>query len=152
MKPTLAIVFAGLLALPLAAQETSPTPSEEVFPPSEDTDLKQFVWKKRPVVVFADSAADPRFIEQMELLNAGVLDLQDRDVVVLSDTDPATKSDLRLKLRPRGFMLAIVGKDGDVKLRKPFPWDVREITRIVDKMPLRKQEIRDQKAAAADDN
>ena len=31
--------------------------------------------------------------------------------------------------------------DGQVKLRKPLPWDVRELTRSIDKMPLRQQEI-----------
>ena len=70
-------------------------------------------------------------------------DLEERDVVVLTDTDPNSKSELRLKLRPRGFMLAIIGKDGGVKLRKPFPWDVREITRSIDKMPMRKRELRE---------
>ena len=64
-------------------------------------------------------------------------------MVVLTDTDPAAMSDLRRKLRPRGFMLAIIGKDGGVKMRKPFPWDVREITHAIDKFPLRKQELRD---------
>ena len=63
-------------------------------------------------------------------------------MVVITDTDPAAKSELRTKLRPRGFMLALIGKDGTVKLRKPFPWDVRELSRTIDKMPLRKQEIR----------
>jgi hypothetical protein len=40
-------------------------------------------------------------------------------------------------------MLALIGKDGEIKLRKPAPWDVREITRSIDKMPLRAQEMRD---------
>ena len=64
-----------------------------------------------------------------------------RDVVVFVDTDPKARSALRKKLRPRGFMLAIIGKDGQIKLRKPLPWDVRELTRSIDKMPLRRQEI-----------
>ena len=68
--------------------------------------------------------------------------LAERDVVVIADTDPAAESELRRELRPRGFMMALVGKDGGVKLRKPFPWDVRELTRTIDKMPLRQQEVR----------
>ena len=44
-------------------------------------------------------------------------------------------------------MLALIDKDGGVKLRKPFPWDVREITRSIDKMPLRQQELRDRRDA-----
>jgi len=40
-------------------------------------------------------------------------------------------------------MLVLIGKDGGVKLRKPFPWNVREISRVIDKMPMRRQEIND---------
>ncbi|SPH22099.1 hypothetical protein ASD8599_02844 [Ascidiaceihabitans donghaensis] len=151
MKPLLPLVLTGLFAFPLFAEDTADTQNSDVFDSVETKDLSQFVWKKRPVVVFADNEADPRFIEQLELLREGEADLADRDVVVLLDTDPDAKSDLRLKLRPRGFMLAIIGKDGGIKLRKPFPWDVREITRSIDKMPMRKREVREQKEAAATD-
>lgn len=151
MKPLLPFVLTGLFAFPLFAEDTGNTQNSGVFDSVETKDLSQFVWKKRPVVVFADNEADPRFIEQLELLREGEADLADRDVVVLLDTDPDAKSDLRLKLRPRGFMLAIIGKDGGIKLRKPFPWDVREITRSIDKMPMRKREVREQKEAAATD-
>ena len=110
-----------------------------------EIDLADFKWRARPVVVFADSPADPAFQRQVELLSERLDDLIERDVVVVLDADPDARSELRLKLRPRGVMLASVGKDGGVKLRKPFPWDVREITRSIDKMPMRKQEIRDRR-------
>jgi hypothetical protein len=93
--------------------------------------------------VFADSPNDPRFNEQMELLAARANDLAERDVVVMIDTAPSANSALRKKLRPRGFMLSLIGKDSGIKLRKPFPWDVRELSRAIDKMPVRKREIRE---------
>ena len=37
--------------------------------------------------------------------------------------------------------------DGTILLRKPAPWDVREISRSIDKLPLRKQEVRDRHSA-----
>ncbi len=114
-----------------------------------DLSLEDFRWIKRPIVVFADTPADPRFQEQMALLVARPEPLIERDVVIIIDTDPRAKSDIRKTLRPRGFMLTLIGKDGGVIQRKPFPWDVREITRSIDKMPIRKQEIRDQNDAAA---
>jgi hypothetical protein len=113
------------------------------------TDLNEFKWKNRPVVVFADSADDPAFVEQMQLLAARPEELSERDVVVIVDTDPAARSDIRLKMRPRGFMLTIVGKDGNIAIRKPFPWSVREISRSIDKMPIREREIRDAKEASS---
>lgn len=111
----------------------------------KDIDLSDFLWGARPVVVFAETPADTRFKEQMDLLKAQQPDLIERDVVVITDTDPDAASDLRTRLRPRGFMLVLIGKDGGVKLRKPAPWDVRELSRVIDKMPMRQQEIRERK-------
>lgn len=141
MKLSLALVFAALLPSPLWAQDASEQPNAAMIQPAGESDLSEFLWTKRPVVVFADSPADPRFTEQIERLSEDLDMLIDRDVVILTDTDPAAASPLRQKLRPRGFMLVLVGKDGGVKLRKPSPWTVREITRSIDKTPERQREI-----------
>ncbi len=128
------------------AEGTDPVAAWQADPATrftgDEVDIEAFKWIARPVVVFADTPADPAFQEQIELLDARIGALVDRDVVVITDTDPDARSELRRKLRPRGFMLALIGKDGGVKLRKPLPWDVREISRSIDKMPLRKQEVR----------
>jgi hypothetical protein len=113
--------------------------------PAGDTDLSVYKWDKRPIIVFADSPEDPYFAEQIDKITEGLDVLADRDVVVLTDTDPDTLSPLRRKFRPRGFMLVLVGKDGHVKFRKPLPWTVREITRSIDKMPMRQREIRERR-------
>ncbi|WP_420860897.1 DUF4174 domain-containing protein [Algirhabdus cladophorae] len=135
-------VWATGLDDPLEAWRAMPT---QVFSSEEIGALDPFLWVARPIVVFADSENDPRFQTQMELLLARLPALEERDVVLVTDTDPAAGSALRLSLRPRGFMVALIGKDGGVKLRKPFPWDVREFSRSIDKMPMRQQEIRDEK-------
>lgn len=113
--------------------------------PSAEIWLEDFVWKKRPIVVFADSPNDPAFVNQMLYLQDDPRELINRDVVVIVDTDPAQKSAVREKLRPRGFSMVLLDKDGAVKLRKPLPWSVREIVRAIDKFPLRQQEIRDER-------
>lgn len=117
----------------------------QVIQPAGRHELGEYLWLKRPVVVFADSPNDPRFRQQMDLIEDRLDDLAERDVVVLTDTDATQLTPLREKLRPRGFMLVLLGKDGSVYLRKPFPWSVREISRSIDKMPLRQQEIRDRR-------
>ncbi len=127
------------------AVDTSETLLPEIVLPGNNVDLSEFIWEKRPLVVFADSPADPRYIEQMELLTSRLDDLRERDVVVLTDADRNSGTSLREKLHPRGFMLVLIGKDGTILLRKPLPWDVREITRVIDKLPTRKQEIRDRR-------
>jgi hypothetical protein len=148
---TLLLAIAAV-ALPLsvfAADDTTAaeTPKEEVILEASDVVLEDFLWIKRPVVVFADSPADPRFVQQMQFLTRELDELVLRDVVIITDTDPAAQSALRTKLRPRGFMLVLIGKDGEVKLRKPLPWSVRELSRTIDKMPIRQQEIRDRRAS-----
>lgn len=125
-------------------QEAEP-PTPSIFFDAEGVDVAEFQWVNRLLVVFADSPADPRFVQQMEMLEALPEELAERDVIVLSDANPALKTALRTKYRPRGFMLVLVGKDGTVYLRKPLPWDVREISRSIDKLPTRQQEIRDRR-------
>ena len=114
----------------------------QVFDAAE-VDLEALRGVARPVIVFANTEANPAFQEQLELLSERTEELAERDVILITDTSPEGRSALRTKLRPRGFQLTLIGKDGGVKLRKPFPWDVRELTRQIDKMPLRQQEIRD---------
>lgn len=146
MKRHLPLVLLAFLATSATAQDT--TGSDETFEnprivSGEAADLNEFLWINRPLVVFADTPADPRFIQQMEFISARLDALAERDVIVLTDTNPKAESDLRKALRPRGFMLVLIGKDGTKYLRKPLPWDVREITRVIDKLPMRQQEIRD---------
>lgn len=112
---------------------------------AKDVTLDDYLWIARPLIVFANSPADPLFIQQMQYINRELDQLAERDVVVIVDTDPAAQTDVRTKLRPRSFMLTLIGKDGEIKFRKPLPWSVREMTRSIDKMPIRQQEIRDRR-------
>ncbi len=146
MPKILPIVFLALFTSLATAQESA-EPDNAFQPPliisAENANLNEFLWKNRPLVVFADTPADPRFVQQMAYITERLPPLAKRDVIVLTDTNPEANGSLRSKLRPRGFMLVLIGKDGIKYLRKPFPWDVREITRVIDKLPTRQQEIRD---------
>lgn len=146
MKSLLLLVLIVFLPSGLVAQtdgDSGAIPADGIILGDNAKNLDEFLWIKRPLVVFADSPADPQYVRQMEYITARLADLDERDVVVLTDTDPAARSDLRKELRPRGFMLVLIGKDGAIYLRKPLPWDVREITRVIDKLPVRQQEMRE---------
>lgn len=140
-ETTVAEAAGDLVATDAAPEEQSLT--ERMILTASETTLEEWLWLKRPLVVFADNAADPRYVEQMQLILDRLEALDTRDVVVITDTDPAARSSVRQKLRARGFMLVIISKDGTIVARKPAPWDVREISRSIDKLPLRQQEIRD---------
>mgnify|MGYP000510055132 CR=1 FL=1 len=127
MKPLLSLVIAATFTASTAlAQEASDTVELtpwEAISTLESDNLKDFLWLFRPIVVFADSAADPRFEQQVALLKEGAEALQERDVVVLFDTDPSARSDLRKTLRPRGFMVTLIGKEGGVSFGFVFARD-----------------------------
>lgn len=152
MKPFLAIVFAALFPVFATAQQAveipTPMPEEAAVLAAKGLDLNDFLWLSRPLIIFADSPNDPRFKKQIELIEADLQPFLDRDVVIITDTDPKNPSALRTRLRPRGFMLVLLTKDGSILWRKPAPWTEREISRSIDKLPARQQEVRDRRAAA----
>lgn len=137
----------GLVPRPVTAQDAGSVIARwtadhtTVFDAAEVT-LADLEWVARPIVIFADTPDQPQFVEQMRLLQADLVELGIRDVIIITDTDPAARSAVRQILRPRGFSLVLLDKDGRVNLRKPDPWSVREIARQIDKMPLRLQEVR----------
>ncbi|MBF9032075.1 DUF4174 domain-containing protein [Rhodobacterales bacterium HKCCE3408] len=149
-------IFACVTALwavaPAAAQdvaasgEAAPETGIEAVDPLAPRDaaevtLEDFLWIARPIVVFADTPADPRFREQMSLLADRPEPLLERDVVIIFDTDPSARSSIRQALRPRGFSLVVMEKDGSVGFRRPSPRDVREIIRAIDNFALRQEEM-----------
>jgi hypothetical protein len=141
-------IFTGVFAFATVVYATESLAPESLAPiRAIDVTPDSFLWQKRPILVFADTADDPNFLRQIELLARDPADLIERDAVVIIDTDPQLRSAFRLKLRPRGFSLVILDKDGAPELRKPMPWTSREITRAIDKFPLRRQEMLEQRPA-----
>jgi hypothetical protein len=143
MKKLLSLVLAAFIASSAIAQDGDTGPASAAILAADTVNLNDFLWLKRPLVIFADTPADPRYIEQMGYITERLDVLTALDVVVITDTDPDARSSLRKTLRPRGFGLVLIGKDGVIYLRKPAPWQVREIIRTIDKLPMRQQELRE---------
>lgn len=153
----LLIALMGLAPLWATAQEASAPASEEILAPTEPVGeeildvlaprsaegltLDEFLWVARPIIIFADTPADPRVAEQLELLAERPDALLERDVVIIVDTDPAARSAIRTALRPRGFSIVVLAKDGTIGLRRPALRDVREIVRAIDNFQLRQEEL-----------
>lgn len=134
------VLLAALAGLPLLS---SPIRAEEpALIPVAATEVVEDEWRylRRPVIIFADTPHDPNFIRQMEMLPRVLDALALRDVLLVTDTDPAAGSDLRKRLRPRGFSLVIMDKDWGSAIRKPLPWDGREIVNAIDRMPIARSE------------
>ena len=143
MKPRM-LVFAAIFAFaPAVAILAADAAPPLVILPADGLDLSQYLWKNRLIVVFADTDADPAFAEQLALLAEDPAALTERDVLVVTDSLPQPPTAVRAKLRPHGFSLIWIDKDGAVRFRKASPWTVRELTQAIDKTPLRLQELAD---------
>ncbi len=122
-----------------AAGVAAGTPADPLA--AADVVLADLIFVNRAVIVFADSPNDPNFVRQMELLRRDAGELALRDTVVVTDADPAARTEARAEFRPRGFSLVLVDKDGRAMRRQPLPIELREVLNTIDRSPLRRQEV-----------
>jgi hypothetical protein len=111
--------------------------------PTAVADLDAYRWKNRPVLLFAPSPDDPAYVGQSALLQAMPAGLLERDIVVLSDTEPKEDGALRRRFDVQGFEVLLIGKDGGVKLRKQKLIAAEELFSEIDLMPMRRRETSD---------
>jgi hypothetical protein len=119
-------------------------------------DLSQFQWKNRLILIF--STHEDELLSnslQTELVNQKV-EVSERHLVVfrIFETGPSfmdsTQIDFRtseairqqLDVVPEEITCILVGKDGGVKLRRPFPVKLNDIFTLIDSMPMRQEEMR----------
>ena len=124
-----------------AAEDAVPAmATEAAISPDPSPTLDDLLWVARPLIIFADTPEDPRFVQQMRMLEADPDSLADRNVVILTDADPGAKGPLRQRLRPRDFGVVLIDIDGSVAQRRPVPTSVREFINLIDRMPSRREE------------
>ncbi len=122
--------------------EAAPNPDEVLlFLDARETDVREFIWTRRLIVVMAETPDDPQFTRQLEALRERDMEFVARDGVVIFDAHPQDRSPLRQVMRPRGFMTAIIDKDGEVKARRPAVRSGRELMAVIDRFPTRRQEV-----------
>ncbi|MDO9417056.1 DUF4174 domain-containing protein [Pararhizobium sp.] len=118
-----------------------------------ETGLKQFHWKKRVLVIFADKG-NAETARQKNMLATAREGLAERDVVVLlakgqtvtpifGEAEPLDYNLMRVRLSgpdTERFMAVLLGKDGTVKLREREAVTPAELFALIDAMPMRQVE------------
>lgn len=118
--------------------------------------LDDLQWKRRPLVVFAPDADDPRLVRQLAAVKADREGFDERDMalVVILGTGPSTADGRaideaavrglreRQGVSPRAFAVHLVGKDGGTKRRVETPVEMVELFGLIDRMPMRQSEMR----------
>ena len=114
----------------------------------------------RPLLVFAPSANDARFREQVSAWTSAAAAMQERGVLLVPVTGngPGPRLDSeagiemlsaeeraalrrRFHVAPGVFRVVLLGKDGGSKLSSSGPVPAAQLTGVVDGMPMRKQEM-----------
>ncbi len=133
-------LLAALLGpLPWTAAQTPAAPLQQALRAGRD--------ERRFLLVGAPSAAHPDFKRQKALLAPAAGQLQARDMQVIDVFyDQLSTADRqlaqRLGLRPPAFGMVLVGKDGGAKRTSATPLLPADLFGTVDKMPMRRQEMR----------
>ncbi len=110
-------------------------------------DLDSLRWHSRVVIAFASGQNDPKLKEQSEIASSHRQGFAERDIETfeLAGETPEVWA-LREKLNTgrEPFTVVLIGKDGSVKLKKHDPLTADELFRTIDKMPMRKREMKEE--------
>jgi hypothetical protein len=117
--------------------------------------MSEYVWQKRPLLLFAPSNADTRLQQTRHNLQRRRCELDDRNMIIgvilaqgqsRLDDQPISPSDAsalrkRYAIERDQFAAILIGKDGSEKYRR---YDVPELDGIfvlIDGMPMRQNEM-----------
>lgn len=138
LLPLTALLLLGLFAL--TAQTPRPRPLEQT--------LRTSRWKKRVLLIAAPNAEQADFKTQKVLLAPQQDALAERDFLVLEvlydQLSAADQAFLKQKIgiQPPQFAAVLIGKDGGVKEKSNRPISPADLFGTVDKMPMRRAEMR----------
>jgi hypothetical protein len=126
--------------------------------------LSNLVDRNRVLLIFAPSALDHRFGQQLDNFDHHETDLRSRDLVLIPLLEqpgppnlspvlrnmqpPLVQADEQIAFRrrfhiaPTDFVVILVGKDGGEKLRATAPISLARLNKTIDAMPGRQQEMR----------
>ena len=109
--------------------------------------LDELRWKRRIVVLYAPAGTEKTLQRQQQLLQAEQAGLNERDITLVSLKQPRDHPEVaqRFDLSGNKFILLLVGKDGGVKLRRNEAVAPETLFRLIDSMPMRRDEMRENK-------
>jgi len=113
-------------------------------------DLSDFKWKNRLLILTEISGATELGTRQKTLFLNREKEMAERDLLLFYyDGKVVYDEDGKSFVVPMGIMpylqvpgLLLIGKDGGVKLRADFITDPEEVFTLIDRMPMRRSELR----------
>ena len=97
------------------------------------------------MVILAPNAADSDYRSQTGEVQQNAEGFRDRDLVVLSETEPDGELHKKFKLSGTSFRVLLIGKDGQVVVTDSKSIKSERLFALIDAMPMRQKEMRDGK-------
>ena len=101
---------------------------------------------KRVLSIYAHDSHNVDYVKQLQLLADDHDGLNERDIeihnIILTDK---TRSIFKTNQVTSDFLVVLIGKDGGEKYRSTQPVTVQKLYSVIDKMPMRQDEIRNRK-------
>lgn len=154
MKLLLLFIFIPLFTM----TQTNSTDSRQDEPcTGEKISLESFQWENRVLVLFASHSDDELYQTQMDKFSSLEDEFRDRDLILISVFNEEcstlngevisdySSQKIRERLSPpeSGYNIFLIGKDGGVKLKKDKVLEPAELFRVIDRMPMRQREMRE---------
>ncbi|MCF6390199.1 DUF4174 domain-containing protein [Mycobacterium sp. MBM] len=119
------------------------------------TELSDYRWERRPLLVFAPTDDDPRLAETLRRIESSRCDFVERDMVLAVvvrdgtssfdghaiDADEALRLASQFDIGEADFRVLLIGKDGSEKLRVGAVPDLPTVYAVIDGMPMRSREM-----------
>lgn len=118
-------------------------------------ELGDYLWDRRPLLVFAPADTDPRVAETLRRIEASRCDFVNRDMVLgvvarqgdstldgaAITAEESQQLSQRFAVGGSEFAVVLIGKDGGEKLRTNAIPDLRAFYDLIDGMPMRSREM-----------
>ena len=106
-------------------------------------DLSQHQWKDRVLLFFVADEKEAVWQEQRDILNTDPEGITERDLIIyrIEQSDDLWRD---YGVENDEYIAILVGKDGTEKLRQLQPLRLEKLYGIIDQMPMRRREMREQ--------
>ncbi len=122
----------------------------------DSIDLSAYQWKNRLLFLFATSEEDPSYFSLKKEIEHQAMEVLNRDLLIAHvlekgesrlgevrlNSGQALSLRKQLSVPPGQFMVILIGKDGGEKIRQDRNVELKEIFKIIDVMPMRRQEMK----------
>lgn len=116
-------------------------------------DLSDFQWKSRIVILYENDTNFTDVKNALEIIDNNASKLSERDILVFVyqndvfyNTNRTTTDIKKSAVLPKSYDgYILIGKDGGIKSKAPYPFNLEKLCDLIDSMPMRKSEMRTNK-------